>query len=78
MSRSEVYKPCPTGADKQPTIGIEGPGVGLGYHAWYLFPENTFSVQEDAEKAARLMNLAFEEGQKAKAAEIRMALLCTG
>lgn len=78
MSRAPVYKPCPTGADTQPTIGIEGPGVGLGYDAWYLFPENTFAVQEDAEKAARLMNLAFEEGQRAKAAEIRMALLWVG
>jgi hypothetical protein len=78
VSRAPFYKPCPTGADTQPTIGIEGPGVGLGYDAWYLFPENTFAVQEEAEKVARLMNLAYEEGQKAKAAEIRSALLCTG
>lgn len=78
MSREPVYKPCCTGAEQQPTIGIEGPGVGLGYHAWYLFPENTFTSNEDAEKAARLMNLAFEEGQRAKLLEIRRVMGCAG
>ena len=74
MSREPVYKPCGTGAEQQPTIGIEGPGTGLGYHGWYLFPQFTFDNHADAEKAARLMNLAFEEGRMAKAAEIRRVM----
>lgn len=71
---SGPYKPCATGAETQPTIGIEGPGVGFGYHAWYLFPQNTFTDPADAEKAARLMNIAFHEGQKERSRAI-MGLL---
>ena len=78
MSREPAYKKTITGSPDQSVFGVEGPGTGIGYYAWYLFPENTFSTAEDAEKTARLMSLAFEEGRKAKAAEIRMALLCTG
>lgn len=73
------YTVCATSKDTDPYVyGVSGPGRGLGYHAWYAYPENTFATHEDAEKAARLMNIAFEEGRKAKAAEIRGALLCTG
>lgn len=67
------YKPCATGSNA-PITGIEGPGVGFGYNAWYLFPENTFTDPADAEKAARLMNIAFHEGQKERGRAI-MGLL---
>lgn len=64
-----------TGSESPETrYGIDGPGQGFGYHAWYLFPENTFSTKEDAEKAARMMNTAFVEGQREKARTIRELL----
>lgn len=75
MSGGRPYTACGTSKDTDPYVyGVSGPGKGLGYYGWYLHPENTFATHEDAEKAARLMNLAFEEGRKAKAREIREAL----
>lgn len=50
---------------------VEGPGDGIGYHAWYLNPQNTLASQEEAEKVARLMNLAFREGERKRARDIR-------
>lgn len=66
------YKACGTSKDTTPYVyGIEGPGTGFGYYAWLLFPENTFATSAEAEKVARLMNLAFAEGQKARSQEIK-------
>lgn len=72
MSDTGPYTACGTSKEESPPLyGIRGPGQGIGYHAWYLYPENTFTTYEDAEKAARLMNLAFAEGEKARAAKIK-------
>ena len=69
------YRSCSTSKDTQPySWGIEGPGNGLGFRAWYLYPENTFPTPDLADQAARMMNLAFAEGQKARSAEIRSLL----
>jgi len=66
------YSACGTSKETEPFIyGIKGPGRGLGYYGWYLFPENTFATHEEAEKTARLMNLAFHEGQRARSQEIK-------
>ncbi len=65
------YSACNTSKDYEPRVyGISGPGNGLGYYAWLLFPENTFERHEDAEKVARMMNLAFAEGQRDRAKAI--------
>lgn len=69
------YAACGTSKVDHPYVyGVSGPGKGLGHHGWYLHPENTFQTKEEAEKVARLMNLAFEEGRKDKAREIREVL----
>lgn len=69
------YEACHTSKDDAPYLyGIEGPGNGLGYHAWYGYPQNTFTNFEDAEKVARMMNLAYMEGMKARSRQIRELL----
>lgn len=69
------YKACVTSKDHAPYLyGVDGPGQGLGYYAWYLFPENTFATWEEARKAARLMNLAFEQGGLERSREFRRLL----
>lgn len=72
---SEPYKACFTSKNTEPYVyGIHGPGEGLGYYAWLLYPQNTFTTFEDAEKAARLMNLAYGQGKREKAKELRAVL----
>lgn len=66
------YKACHTSKDDAPYLyGIEGPGDGIGCHAWYLNPQNTFTDMEDAAKAARLMNLAYAAGLRERSRQIR-------
>lgn len=67
------YETCFTSSDDA-IYGVKGPGDGLGYYAWYLHPENTFGSFEEAEKAARLMNMAFAEGKKHRSREIKALL----
>ena len=72
---TETYKSCSTANSiESSSYGIEGPGNGLGYYASYLYPENTFATSEDADKAARLMNLAYRQGELARAAKIKALL----
>jgi hypothetical protein len=69
------YSACHTSKDNPPFVyGIEGPGSGLGYHAWLGAPQNTFATWEEAEKTARMMNIAFRAGQATRSAEIRALL----
>lgn len=69
------YKACHTGKMDAPYVyGIEGPGEGIGYHAWYLNPQNTFTDMEDAAKTARLMNLAYAAGLRDRSRQIRELL----
>lgn len=68
---SGPYEACHALKDDKPYVyGIEGPGAGLGYHSWYGYPQNTFATMEEAEKAARLMNIAFHQGELARARAI--------
>lgn len=77
MTTKGPYSACLTSKeDGAPLYGVSGPGNGIGYHAWYLHPENTFPSHEEAEKAARLMNLAFHEGQAGRSRQIRDLLGC--
>ena len=69
------YSACRTGKDEAPYLySVSGPGEGIGFYAWYLHPENTFTTIEEAETVARLMNIAFAQGQAARASEIRELL----
>lgn len=66
------YCACHTSKDTEPFVyGVEGPGNGIGYYAWHGHPENIFTTWGEAEKAARMMNLAFSEGQKARSRQIK-------
>lgn len=57
------YKACHTSKDDPPYVyGIDGPGNGIGYHAWFGNPENTFMSMNDAERVAKLMNMAYAQG----------------
>ena len=69
------YSACHTSKDTEPFVyGIEGPGSGLGYHAWLGYPQNTFTDWEQAEKTARMMNIAFAEGQRKRSQQIKELL----
>jgi len=66
------YEACHTSKDTEPFVyGISGPGNGLGYYAWLGYPQNTFATFEEAEKTARMMNLAFREGQSERSRKIK-------
>lgn len=68
---SGPYAACFTSKDDKPYVyGISGPGNGLGFYAWLGYPQNTFATFEEAEKVARMMNLAFREGESARARAI--------
>lgn len=72
---SGPYSACHTSKDHLPYVyGVSGPGSGLGYTAWLGYPQNTFSCMEDAEKAARLMNLAYAQGQAQRGRAIKALL----
>lgn len=62
------YKPCYT--SKPFVYGVEGPGNGIGYYAWLGCPQNTFATWEEAEKAARMMDMAFREGMAFRSRQI--------
>lgn len=66
------YEACHTSKDDKPyRYGVSGPGAGLGYHAWLGYPQNFFDTYEEAEKVARMMNIAFAEGQKKRSQQIK-------
>lgn len=66
------YSACHTSKDDPPYVyGVDGPGRGLGYHAWLGYPQNTFPTFEEAEKVARMMNLAFRAGQAERSRQVR-------
>lgn len=64
------YEACFTSEDVG-VYGVKGPGNGLGFYAAYLYPENTFDSFILAEKVARMMNIAYNEGKKARSREIK-------
>lgn len=69
------YTACHTSKDTEPFVyGVKGPGQGLGYHAWLGYPQNTFSTFEEAEKVARMMNIAFGAGLAERSRQIRELL----
>jgi hypothetical protein len=72
---NQPYSACSTSKDDAPYVyGVDGPGHGLGYYAWLLYPEHTFESFELAERVANLMNLAYNQGKRARSAEIKQLL----
>lgn len=74
MSRVYSYE-GKTAHDLTPIFAVTGPGLPL---CWGLGERHCFKSPDEADRIANLMNRAYEEGQKAKAAEIRAALQCEG
>lgn len=64
------YEACHT-SSPDAIFGVSGPGEGLGYYAWYQYPSNTFTSYAAADQAARMMNMAFARGKRARSEEIR-------
>lgn len=74
--KEDPYSACFTSKETKPYLyGISGPGDGLGYYAWHGYPQNTFETREEAEKVARLMNLAFSEGEKKRSKDLKDLLM---
>jgi hypothetical protein len=69
IKKEGPYESCGTSSDK-PIYGVEGPGEGLGYYAWYGHPHNTFSCLTQADQTARMMNIAYNAGLKERSREI--------
>lgn len=70
---TKPYEACST-SSAEPIFGVSGPGNGLGYYAWYGYPENTFPTYDEAEKAARMMNIAFNAGLVTRSRQIKELL----
>lgn len=69
------YMACITSKDEQPQVyDVLGPGAGPGYRAWVMYPENTLPDMAAAERTARMMNIAYEEGRRALRREIASLL----
>ena len=72
-----VYKPQ---IDNRPAVEDQvsyfpqGPGDGLSYSGWLLYPETRFANREITEKVCHLMNIAYREGEKKAKLEMRKAL----
>lgn len=66
-----IYVPA---TDSRGNFYPKGPGDGLCFDGWLLYPSTRFSSQEVTEKVAHLMNIAYEEGKKATQTDIKKAL----
>lgn len=53
---------------------VEGPGNGLGYYSHTLCPELTCGNDEEAERAAKIANIAYGVGYAKAQRDIRKAL----
>ena len=53
---------------------VRGPGNGLGYYAHTLNPDLSCNNKEEAERAASIANIAFEEGVKFAQTNLQQAL----
>lgn len=61
-----------TGSDNK--LYVDGPGNGLGYSSGTLWPSLRFKDREEAERAARVANIAYHQGKEKARGEIRAAL----
>lgn len=53
---------------------VDGPGDGLGYYGHTLWPNLSFNDVENAERAAKIANIAFGQGYLKAQQDIRKAL----
>jgi hypothetical protein len=65
------YKPS-TRAEGMPYVS--GPGNGLGYHGHTLNPDLTCGSEQEAERAARIANIAYQAGYNQAQFDIQKAL----
>lgn len=67
----EVYR-ASIDSDSRPYV--QGPGPGLDYYGGTLWRELRFVRPEDAERAARIANIAYAEGYGKAQQDIQKAL----
>lgn len=68
-------KPYKAGWRHEPDLHcVDGPGSGMGYYAHTLWPHLSMETKEEAERAAEIANIAYDEGYKHAQADIRKAL----
>jgi hypothetical protein len=53
---------------------VDGPGDGLGFYSHTLWPNLSFKDKENAERAAKIANIAFEQGYLEAQQNIKKAL----
>jgi hypothetical protein len=69
-----MNKPYEHRVDTDQKNYVHGPGNGLDYFSGILWPELRCNSQEEAERAATIANIAYEQGYKAAQLEARKAL----
>lgn len=69
-------KPYNTSPGKCSKYYIDGPGSGghFSYYGGHLYPETRFDTEEEAEKACKLVNIAYNEGYRKAQLDIQLAL----
>lgn len=53
---------------------VDGPGAGLGFNAGTLYPELTCGSEHESIRAAKIANIAYDEGYRAAQRDIRRSL----
>lgn len=53
---------------------VSGRGNGLGFYAHYLNPGLSFQDMENAERAAKIANIAYQSGYRQAQEDIRNAI----
>lgn len=53
---------------------VKGPGDGCGYYSGTLWPNLRWDTQEQAERAAAIANVAYQQGYERARENIRLAV----
>lgn len=69
-----MSKPYSASTNSEGLYYVDGFGQGLGYYAHTLYPELTCDTKEEAIRAAKIANIAFEAGRARMQNDIRKAL----
>ncbi|MCK4790222.1 MAG: hypothetical protein KAV87_41165 [Desulfobacteraceae bacterium] len=68
---TEPYESRINGAGKP---HVRGPGNGLGYHSHALYPQLNCRDSDEAERAAKIANIAYEEGYNTAQQDMRKSM----
>lgn len=71
---SDPTGPYEAGYNNENRLCVRGPGAGLGYYSGTLWSGLICDTEAEAERAARIANIAYAEGAAAARTAIRKAL----